>query len=516
MKQRICFLTTNDFGFGGSEDLWIEAVKRCLHHGIHVAVSVRDWRPRPAALQKLAEDSRCTMLWHSAPLVEKDIVDIAEFNPDLVVISKGFQLEGLDWMARLGELGIPYVVIVQCVHEAGWPGMDEALIGHMHTLHEKALRLFFVSRGNRSLYERMIGHTCSNADIVINPFKVSYNVNIPWLESPVLRLATVGRLECFHKGYDLLLEVLQQAQWQDRAIELRLYGDGQHRALLERLAGQRCVPRIRFCGHVSSIEKIWAENHVLVQPSRLEGLPLSVVEAMLCRRVVVATDVAGHREVIDDGETGFVAAAATVVHLNEALERMWARRSELRAMGSEAGRRVRSKIPEDPTGAFFKQLAIIYGCLEQQGRLNRNHPRLVRQSHYPALGEATQHAHLFFARGEAFSEAQKLVANYASKQWVELRFSGLVGTIRFDPGAQPATYSIRRLSLADIGGDKRFEANGADVAQFLQVEGTISSVRITPDEVVIVSYGDDPILLIKNPKADDPGILILTVEIFAK
>lgn len=56
-------------------------------------------------------------------------------------------------------------------------------------------------------------------------------------------------------------------------------------------------------------------------PSRFEGLPLAMVEAMLCARPVVATDVAGHAEIIEDGVTGFLADAPTAGSMAAALER---------------------------------------------------------------------------------------------------------------------------------------------------------------------------------------------------
>jgi Glycosyl transferases group 1 len=56
-------------------------------------------------------------------------------------------------------------------------------------------------------------------------------------------------------------------------------------------------------------------------PSRYEGLPIVIVEAMLCERTVVATNVAGHSEVIEDGISGFLAHAPTVASVAKALER---------------------------------------------------------------------------------------------------------------------------------------------------------------------------------------------------
>jgi len=44
---------------------------------------------------------------------------------------------------------------------------------------------------------------------------------------------------------------------------------------------------------------------------------------MLCARPVVATDVAGNSEVVEDGITGFLADAPTVRNLGNAMERLW-------------------------------------------------------------------------------------------------------------------------------------------------------------------------------------------------
>jgi glycosyltransferase involved in cell wall biosynthesis len=114
----------------------------------------------------------------------------------------------------------------------------------------------------------------------------------------------------------------------------------------------RLQDRVTFAGYVASVEGIWAENHVLVMPSRYEGLPLSIVEAMLCARPVVATNVAGNSEVVEDGVSGFLAEAPTVPSMANALERLWLRRTDLQDIGIAAATRIRQMIPADPVGLF--------------------------------------------------------------------------------------------------------------------------------------------------------------------
>jgi glycosyltransferase involved in cell wall biosynthesis len=95
-------------------------------------------------------------------------------------------------------------------------------------------------------------------------------------------------------------------------------------------------------------------------PSRIEGLPLAVVEAMLCGRPVVATDVAG-AEVVEDGVTGFLAEAPAVGSIGNALERFWTRREEAQQIGATAAERIRHLIPPDPVRIFADKIRELLG-----------------------------------------------------------------------------------------------------------------------------------------------------------
>ncbi len=77
-----------------------------------------------------------------------------------------------------------------------------------------------------------------------------------------------------------------------------------------------------------------------------------MVEAMLCARPVVATDVAGHAEIVEDGVTGFLADAPTAASMAMALERFWARRGEAEEIGKAGARRIRSLFRRIRPGYF--------------------------------------------------------------------------------------------------------------------------------------------------------------------
>lgn len=73
---------------------------------------------------------------------------------------------------------------------------------------------------------------------------------------------------------------------------------------------------------------------------------------MLCGRPVLATDVAGHSELIIDGVTGFLVGAPTVTSLAQGLERLWDNRANLKKMGSAGAKRIREVVPSNPIRVF--------------------------------------------------------------------------------------------------------------------------------------------------------------------
>jgi glycosyltransferase involved in cell wall biosynthesis len=88
-----------------------------------------------------------------------------------------------------------------------------------------------------------------------------------------------------------------------------------------------------------------------------------MVEAMLCSRPIVATDIAGHAEIVEDGVTGFLADAPTPRAMAAALERFWARRTEAEEIGKAGHRRIQQLVPPDPVRVFAENLKALGGLM---------------------------------------------------------------------------------------------------------------------------------------------------------
>ena len=117
-----------------------------------------------------------------------------------------------------------------------------------------------------------------------------------------------------YEGLAMLLRALQQLLAQGENVHALLVGDGCQEAELKRLAAEFGIEnQVVFTGRVphDDVQRYYDLIDVIVYPRlsmRLTELvtPLKVLEAMAQGRVVIASDVGGHRELIRHGETGML------------------------------------------------------------------------------------------------------------------------------------------------------------------------------------------------------------------
>lgn len=349
--------------WGGPEELWAAAARHLLSRGRRVASFTHDWGSIPARVAELRDKGCSTYLRPKVTSIPRRLMRKVGFpptdhyrwmdswRPDLAVISVVGHLDGVEEAAACREKRVPYALVVHTAWECQWPADDR--LDEMYEAYRGAVRVYFVSARTQQIVEAQLGRPIPTAELFRNPFKVPYRPNLPWPdESAGFRLASVGRLDSFQKGYDLIIDVLARPEWKGRAVSVDIYGNGGNERSFRRLADWRGAERVTFAGFTNDIENIWATHHALLMPSRVEGLPLALVEAMLCGRPAIVTDVGGMTEFVEHGVHGFVAPAATAGFVAQAMEAAWERRHEWQAMGEAAGRRARELVPADPAAVF--------------------------------------------------------------------------------------------------------------------------------------------------------------------
>ena len=157
------------------------------------------------------------------------------------------------------------------------------------------------------------------------------------------RLVCVGRI-CEQKAQLLLIETFARVVERGIDAELVLVGDGELRPDAEALVAERgLIGRVRITGWVDGA-RVNAELSAargLIVPSRAEGLPVVIMEAMALQRPVVASRVAGIPELVVHSETGWLVPIGDTRALEQAIEALLCCPDDkLYAMGQRARARV--------------------------------------------------------------------------------------------------------------------------------------------------------------------------------
>lgn len=377
---QIVFASSNSV-WGGSEELWSRTALFLAQAGHAIAVFKPDFEDTDKPIRQLREAGVSVIdLWGprivprrlrmlvsmvgklSRGMMEWQLGRAFRRNPPrLVVISQGINFDGWPLAAICSRRGIRYIMISQKASDLYWP--SDAHLGRAAAAHRNACATLFVSQHNLNLTQEQIGELLPRGRVVRNPFNASLDtVPHAWPASDRgFRLACLARLDAREKGQDLLLRVLAQDKWKERPLSVTCYGAGHNEAGLKAMARYLNVESVTFAGSTPDPSSIWADHHALVLASRCEGLPLSMIEAMLHARPVIVTDAGGNREAVRDGETGFLAGAATEQALDEALERAWQARDQWEEMGRSGVALARDLVPRDPV-AELAEIILVEAC----------------------------------------------------------------------------------------------------------------------------------------------------------
>jgi L-malate glycosyltransferase len=365
---KIAFITSMaGVPWGGSEQLWAATAIEALAAGHDVLISVYRWPTRPPPLERLRElgaqidlRPRSSRIRRSALLtgILRPFDRLKAFEPDVVCVSQGgtYDIGKRGEFASLWRLqraqGWPYVIACQCEQ----PRPKSKVAARALRVFERAAVVAFLGRSLQQRTELDLCQPIAAARLIQNPLTFAEPQRLPWPPGPTLRLLFVGRLEPI-KGVHLLLEALSGPTWRRRDWQLTIAGEGTQRARLEaqsRAAG--IDTRLVFCGFVSDVSALWTTHALLVLPSLAEGMPLVMLEAMLCARPVVATRVGCIADWVEDGRSGYLIERPDSAAIAAALERMWSQRAQLEAIGLGAFERANQLRDPAPTTTLLRYL----------------------------------------------------------------------------------------------------------------------------------------------------------------
>lgn len=146
-------------------------------------------------------------------------------------------------------------------------------------------------------------------------------------------------------------------------VRIQLYGDGELAEVQRRVRERGVQDKISVCGWIDGGRKdeVFRQANVLILPSYNEGLPISVLEAMSYGLPVVATDVGGISEAVEDGVSGYLMQPGDCAKLGQSIEYLATSADLRRQMGQSgyalASRKFSLAVIVQKLEALYDQLA---------------------------------------------------------------------------------------------------------------------------------------------------------------
>jgi glycosyltransferase involved in cell wall biosynthesis len=170
-------------------------------------------------------------------------------------------------------------------------------------------------------------------------------------------IALVARC-CDQKDHSLLLRAVSEVSTPARVV---LVGDGPTRPALEAEAQRLGIgKRVEFLGERKDVAQVLAKAHIFALPTKWEGFPLSILEAMRAGLPVIASDVGGVAEAVVDGVTGFLVPTGDAGGFRDRLAVLLSNSDIRRRMGDAGRRSYESKFTLE---AMMRGTLAVYGSV---------------------------------------------------------------------------------------------------------------------------------------------------------
>jgi len=282
---------------------------------------------------------------------------LRKINPDVILAFFGIP-SGVVSLGLKTIFGIPYLVSLRGGDVPGFRPYDFALYHRLagpllHVVWRKAAAVIANSDGLRGLAQAFD----KKVPIQVIPNGVSTaryaTKGRPWEPAQLL---IVGRV-VYQKGIDLLLEALagiDQLEW-----DLSIAGDGPLREALEEKARSLGIAnRIKFLGWQTktALVECYRKANLFVYPSRHEGMPNVVLEAMASGLPVIASEIAGNEELVLPGETGLLVPVENIEKLRAAIRELVLDPQRREIMGAAAQKRVEEQYTWASTAQQYLEL----------------------------------------------------------------------------------------------------------------------------------------------------------------
>lgn len=282
---------------------------------------------------------------------------ISRVKPQATLAFFGVPSGAVAWLIKK-LYRVPYIISLRGGDVPGFRPYDFHIY---HKLVSPFLRLIWKNAAalvaNSDGLRRLANAFDSRFDIPIIPNGVDLeSYKIPDRDWSHPRLLSAGRI-VHQKGLDLAMRALGELKAFD--WEWSIAGDGPQMPVLQSRAKELGIAdRVFFLGWQSrpQLMECYQQANVFLFPSRHEGMPNALLEAMASGLPVVASCVAGNEELVIDGETGYLVPSEDVEALQVALKRLLLDPALREQMGMASRERVEANYSWESTAQQYALL----------------------------------------------------------------------------------------------------------------------------------------------------------------
>jgi len=214
-------------------------------------------------------------------------------------------------------------------------------VKHHLPLFYQFLRTFLYPRAKQVVVQtdhaKKYFHRLKNVVVIPNPvFKPLIEKTNISLSQPVVKIMGVGRL-CYYKGWDSLIRALAALQNQIPNMMLEIYGEGENRKTLEQLIQELNLSQHIFLrGLTQNLPQKLYQADLFIFPSRYEGFPNALAEAMAMGLPVIASDCPGNLALVQDNINGLIFPVDAIDILAEKIKSLLENEEKRRTLATQA------------------------------------------------------------------------------------------------------------------------------------------------------------------------------------
>lgn len=282
--------------FSGAENVVCQIISMCKGYGVEFAYSSRDGQIREALKDRNIE-------FH--PIEKMSVSEfrrvIKEVKPDVI--------HAHDMAASFyAALACGNVPLISHIHNNAFNSRGVSLKSILYYIAaRKTKHIFWVSQSSYNGYvfhkslERKSSILYNVIDIEALKRKMEKDTNDYDFD-----IVYLGRLT-YQKNPERLLRVLKKIRDKYQEVGIAIIGTGDLEAEIKRTAVEMGMSSsVKFLGFLSNPSKILHDAKAMIMTSRWEGTPMCALEAMALGVPIVSTPTDGLKDVISEGETGFL------------------------------------------------------------------------------------------------------------------------------------------------------------------------------------------------------------------